>query len=371
MGGCRLPPRALYARRMRAAGLSCAVAHAIGADAVELDQVVSADLDYDAFLAHRHVRRLSGVAVTQAGAIPWSLIEKATGGSGVASDYLVDNGRRELAAYRSGLLADLPPGVRVPVLHGFQEFSDGGITLWLEDVRRSENALREATLVVIARDLGRLSGTWLGRAGLDPWLFRGWIDRHAQTGAQEAGRKTLLHPTSAARTRLGALVEVGVSLIDAQPRIAALLESLPQSVCHHDAVGANILRSDGATVLIDWESVGPGTVGADLASLLFSSVRRGDCSAAVVVRHFDAAVTAFVAGIRDTGAAVDPASVRLGVDAAIALRWKLIADLAAALDSGTPVRRGSAPDEPPTQALDELVALGGIMAAAAERVARE
>ena len=121
-------------------------------------------------------------------------------------------------------------------------------------------------------------------------------------------------------------------------------------------------------MLIDWESVGPGAVGADLASLLFSSARRGDCSARLVARCFDAAVTAYADGIRQTGADIDLASVRLGVDAAITLRWKLLVDLAVALEQGTPIRRGSAPQEGSDAATDELVLLSGILEAAADRV---
>ena len=121
-------------------------------------------------------------------------------------------------------------------------------------------------------------------------------------------------------------------------------------------------------MLIDWESLGPGAVGADLACMLFSSARRGDCSAELIARCFAAAVAAYTEGVRETGANIDPASVRLGVDAAITLRWKLLADIAAALVQGMSVRRGSAPQETPAGALDEPVALSGILEAAADGV---
>lgn len=259
--------------------------------------------------------------------------------------------------------------MRAPALRGVDERPDGEIVLRLEDVRQDgEGATGEGSIVGVARDLGLLSGTWLGRHTEEHWLFRGWIERHAQPGAQAAGREALRRAHPAALDRLGSRLDLGVSLIDAQPRIAALLDSLPQTLCHHDAVGANVLRCEGVTALIDWESVGPGAMGADLASLLFSSARRGDCSARLVARCFEAAVTAYADGIRQTGADIDVASVRLGVDAAIALRWKLLFDLAVALEQGTPVRRGSAPQEGSDAATDELVLLSGILEAAADRV---
>lgn len=358
---------------MRAGGkatLEDAVARAVGAEVVQLEDVTVSDLDYDAFLAHRDLRRVSGIAVTAVGRLPWSLIQKRTGPLTLASAYLVDNGRRELATYRSGHFAELPAGVRAPALHGAGERPDGAIVVLLEDVcRDQENATAESNFIAVARDLGRLSGSWLGRPTPESWLFRGWIERHAQPSGQADGREALRRAGPAARARLGgARIDLGVRLIDAQPRIAALLDALPQTLCHHDAVGSNVLRSNGMTVLIDWESVGPGAVGADLASLLFSSARRGDCPAGLVVRYFDAAVAAFTDGLRETGGRVDPLSVRQGVDAAIALRWKLLVDLAVALEEGTSVRRGSAPDETAAEAMDELLVLIGVLEAAADRL---
>ncbi len=148
----------------------------------------------------------------------------------------------------------------------------------------------------------------------------------------------------------------------------AVLEALPRTLCHHDATGANVFADDAGIVLIDWESVGPGPVGADLASLLSSSVRRGDASVADVTAVLDHAVVRYVSGLDATGSAAQPDVVRRGLDAAIALRWKLAADLVAALDAGSAMRRGSLPDEPADRAQAELTALLDVLLAAAGRV---
>jgi hypothetical protein len=121
-------------------------------------------------------------------------------------------------------------------------------------------------------------------------------------------------------------------------------------------------------VLIDWESVGPGPGGVDLASLLFASVRRGDASAFVVGPLIETAFEAYLEGMRDEAGAVDADAVRLGFDASIVLRWKLIADLAATIESGGEARRGSAPHESPEQSLDELIALADVLLRESERV---
>jgi hypothetical protein len=170
------------------------------------------------------------------------------------------------------------------------------------------------------------------------------------------------HPAVVARlgARLGGIEQ----LMLAQPRLRTLLETVPQTLCHHDAVGANVFPTAEGTVLIDWESVGVGAVGADLASLLFASVRRGDADIATVRAVWDAAVAAFAEAC---AGAVSADDVRRGFDAAITLRWKLAVDVAATLESGQPARRGSAPAEPPERAMDELVALVDVLLDAARR----
>jgi len=119
-------------------------------------------------------------------------------------------------------------------------------------------------------------------------------------------------------------------------------------------------------VLIDWESIGPGTVGADLASLLLSP-RRGDASVHVITSVFDEAVQAYIDGFRDQVPTVSPAQICRGVDAAIALRWKLAVDVVATLESGDPPRRGSLPDESPETAREELIELVSVLLASADR----
>ncbi|RII86463.1 hypothetical protein DZF92_10530 [Clavibacter michiganensis subsp. insidiosus] len=178
----------------------------------------------------------------------------------------------------------------------------------------------------------------------------------------------LAAPGPAARARLGACIPAAARALAGQDRVRAALEELPPTLCHHDATGANVFRDAGGIVLIDWESVGPGPVGADLASLLCASVRRGDASAADVGAVRDEAVGRYARGMRSAGSDVPRDVVRRGLDAAMALRWKLAADLVASLDSGSTPRRGSLPDEPAESAVAELVGLLDLVLEAAERV---
>ena len=350
------------------ASLRLAVSAALGCKVEGLEDVHSEPLDYDAFLAHRAVRRVRGHARVDGARLPWALIEKTTEGPALADPYLLDNGARNSRAYSTGILDSLAPRVRPPRLYGSHAGEDGRLVLWLEEVTHDgARPLDAASLLAAARDLGAMAGGWHRRVPAEPWLFTGWIDRHCQPEAVPAGIAALGTDSREVVAQLGGRLAAGRDLIAAQPRVREILESLPQTLCHHDAVGANLFVSSGTTVLIDWESVGPGPVGADLASLLFSSVRRGDAMASVVASVLERAVSEYTESVREQDSSISRSDIRLGFDAAIALRWKLIADVAASIERGGPVRRGSRPNEPARESLGELVALADLLLDAAHQ----
>ncbi len=352
--------------------LVAAVELAVGGPVVRLVDVEPVALEYDPFMAGRTITRITGVAETPDGRVPWSLIVKTTAGPAAAHPYLYANAARELAAYRSGRLDDLAPSVAAPRHYRTERSPDGAIKLWLEDVASSARPVTAGDIVEAARHLGRLAGRWLNRTPADPWLFTGWLDRHAQPEAVGPALARLgdVHIPPEQRRRLGWGPEDAIALIEAQPRVRTRLERLPMTLCHHDAVGANVYRRiDGRdeTVLIDWESVGPGPVGADLASLLFASARRGDIPATALPRLRPQAIRAYAAGMRDTGRPADDDMVARALDAAICLRWTLARDVLLTIVDGTPWRRGSAPAEPEQQAMTELLALAEVLFDAAGR----
>jgi hypothetical protein len=349
-----------------------AVSVALGRRVTALRDVRREPLDYDAFLAHRAVSRLRGSAIVEGEQVPWSLIEKRTEGPDLASPYLLDNGRREFDAYSSGLLDDIAPGIRAPHAYGTLLEPDGRISLWLEEVHHERPRPLDAEAILsAARDLGGLGGRWLGRELDQPWYFRDWIERHGQTGAVAQGLATVRRAPQHVVGSLGESLALVEQLILSQPRVRDILESLPQTLCHHDAVGANVFSTGEGTVLIDWESIGPGPIGADLASLLFSSVRRGDASMGVVLSVLDDALRAYAEGVRAEGSDIGLGEVRRGFDAAVALRWKLAVDVVAGIESGEAPIRGSLPNEAPAAAMDDLVLLVDLLLASAGRVLDE
>lgn len=323
---------------------------------------------YDAFQAGRSVSRVTGRAQANGGDAAWSLIEKVTEGPGIASPYLYDNGLREFEAYRSGVLSDLAPDLAAPRLLESTKSPDGRLTLWLEDVgAATRRPLSREELLAAARHLGRLAGRWRGRVPDHRWLFHGWLDRHSQPEAVDAALG-VLHGVEARgqiEARLGRGLPAARRLIEDQPLFKSALARLTPTLCHHDAVAANVFPrtrdESGETVLIDWESIGPGPPGADLASLLFSSARRGDLSARDVPALLGPALDAYAGGMADLAEAIDPSQLRLAVFAAIALRWTLARDVVRAMEGASSVFRGSSPGESAEESLEQLLALTTVL----------
>jgi hypothetical protein len=239
--------------------LDAAVRRIVGADEPRIERVEHHALKYDAFLAGREIACVEGTARVGTRTVPWSFIEKRTEGPAVASAYLYDNARRELEAYRSGLLDDLAPDLQAPRLLAAAEEADGSLTLWIEDLEATARRLTSRDdILSAARHLGRLSGRWLGSVPDEEWLFTGWIERHSQPEAMRDAvalvNEAMAVPAVESRLRRG-LDEVATLIAD-QGTFAAALRRLPVTLCHHDAVAANVFRretADGAeTVLIDW-----------------------------------------------------------------------------------------------------------------------
>jgi hypothetical protein len=324
--------------------LDTAVGAIVGTPVTRILELHREPLDYDAFLAGRSVVRVGGVAATADGRIPFSFIEKVTEGPATASAYLYDNGVREFSAYRSGLLDDLAPTILAPRLLGSERAADGRLTLWLEEVHRS--APPAEVLTVAARHLGALAAH--GLAILTAARGDADVDRSLRRRLEEA-----------------------IDLVRAQDTLQEVLVSLPQTLCHHDAVASNVFHRErggrSETVLIDWESVGPGPIGADLASLLFSSARRGDIAGTAVAELLPGALDAYRVGLTDAGAQVDRPLVELGLHASIALRWTLARDIVRVLRGPGTIFRGSAPNESPAEAMEELLALASVLLDSAAR----
>jgi len=233
----------------------------------------------------RSLHRFGASRQTPSG--PWSSIVKIIRQTAVNERSEIASSTREILAYRSGLLVDLPGPLRAPRVLDIDEV-DSAIWLWLEDVKdiyARRWPLEQFGLA--ARHLGLFNGAYLVSHALptDPWLNY-WLSRHKaelHAGLKRSPTYWELHQVVAhpqVQRLLGpAIASRTVQLLEDQARFVYALSHLPQTLCHHESSLANLFavrRSDGQleTVAVDWEQVGPASIGADISTLVFGTMRR-------------------------------------------------------------------------------------------------
>jgi hypothetical protein len=279
---------------------------------------------------------LTGTAHVGAAERPWSAVLKVLAPVPRRDDPThIRYWKREPLLYRSGLLDDLPGGLRAPRCYGCDELADGAVWLWLEQIREEgERAWPLARWALAARHLGRFNGAYLTQRPLPraPWLasgrLRAWVEGHAPLVARIAAapdnpavRRWWPRPVVAAILRLW----------EERDAFCAALERLPQTFGHGDAIRRNLLArrrpagADGAeeTVAIDWEFAGHWAVGEEVGQTLSVASAFYDVEPADLPALDAALFAAYLAGLRDMGwrgDTRDERSVRFAYAAHAALR---------------------------------------------------
>jgi len=270
------------------------------------------------------------VARTDATDRAWSVVLKVLAPvAGQEDPAQIAYWKREGLLRGSGLLDDIPGGLRAPRCYGCDERADGTVWLWLEYVR--EDGERAWPLVrwgVAARHFGELNGAYLAGRPLPsaPWLgghrLRTWVERHRPLVERIAAapenpdvRRWWPRPVVDAIHRLW---EERAAFCDA-------LERLPQTFCHGDAIRRNLFARRGAdgsdeTVAIDWEHAGHYAAGEEVGQTLSVAAAFYDVEPADLPALDEALFAGYLDGLGDAGWRGDQRHVRLAYAAHAALR---------------------------------------------------
>jgi hypothetical protein len=112
-------------------------------------------------------------------------------------------------------------------------------------------------------------------------------------------------------------------LWNARSQLIVTLETLPVTLCHHDAGRRNLAVRvvDGVecTGAIDWQIAGIGHLGEEPAALFAVSLQMLDVSSADIRAFEEIVLDGYIEGLRDAGWDGDPAAVRLGFTIAASL----------------------------------------------------
>ncbi len=181
--------------------------------------------------------------------------------------------RREYDLYRSGLDALFDDDLRWPkCLHAEMNDGQDQTRIWMEYiVGDTGHALTPDMLERAAHALGRFQGRlYAGKSDI--------IGRLKNLSDTKFMKNSCLHIRSweALRDyirseRSGLPAHLRGMLIEADENAQDIwqgIEQLPVVLCHRDFWVANIFNTGGSTVLIDWDTVGWGHMGEDIASLI-------------------------------------------------------------------------------------------------------
>ena len=320
-----------------------------------------APMAYDPFLAGRSVEHVEGTAEMAGGAVlRWTAIVKRTSGGGLRA------ARRELSAYRAGIASAQPDsGLRGPALLAWMDERDL-VELWLEEVADDHGGAWPIERYGVA---AHHIGSWNARTALVtlPADFDSedrWAERHGQPdrvaeALDQLGELVDVPAAAGVEGLLGrGAFERVAALIASTPRRLELLALQPVTLLHHDLVRSNLFAiGDHQTVVIDWENVGRGPLGVDLAPLVIGSVRRGEASSDDIARLESVVLAGYTAGLRDAGVA-DVGQVGEAYRLAVGLRWHVVLGTISALVRPESAGfRGSRPAESRAEAMRHLVEL--------------
>lgn len=217
--------------------------------------------------------------------------------------------RAELELWDDAYTSRLPPGLRVPVLHGLVDLGDDRIAVWMEDVAL---APIEGGLDLFER-AARLLGRWNARCA-DPSLVEGHdhptghgLRMYAERAVPARGLEPLeddalwSHPWLADHSDLRAdLHRLGHGI----PAMLARLDGFVQAIPHGDASPQNLLvpADDPQTfVVIDVSFRSPHALGFDLGQLLVGLTHAGQVPAAQLAQVAAVILPAYLAGLAQEG----------------------------------------------------------------------
>ena len=322
-------------------GESAAGPPAHGADRAEVAAVLEAsgapvradDLVADLIFAEAAASATVGIWRFRGG--DWSVVLKVIrhggGGSpmwqsGEAADHWYF-WEREALAYGSGLLDRLGGGLRAPKCLGVFRRPDGGVGLWIEDLRHADAAATwdidgyraAAHRLGLAQGLG--AADW---ADPEPWVARRWLRQYVD----RRGRFLRIlddgavwdHPLVRRHLPPGTRTEVA-AIWDSREALLTRVEASPLCLCHNDLHPGNLFSAGDDVILIDWAFLGAGHLGEDPGNLVFDAVLDFFVEPGAF-EDLSASVTAgYLAGVAASGLDADPAALRRAMLAVGAVKY--------------------------------------------------
>jgi len=280
------------------------------------------------FQQNSSIYRLEGQAVDAGMIVPWSLVLKVIRPDpAYATPGEYRYWKREVLAYQSGVLNDLPGSLAAPRCYDVYVQPDGSQWLFLEDIHEeggSSWSLEQFGFV--AHSLGEFNGAYLAGRPIPEaaWGVRDWLRNYLEHArpAVEFVRQHPHHPVVQDIFPGNTLAET-LAFWDFHPRLLKILDELPQTFCHQDAFERNLIPRSGQTVAIDWAYAGVAPAGAELTPLIAAAIAMGKFPSSRAKELDKACFSGYIEGLRRAGWHPDWKQVRLGFTLTFGLRYIL------------------------------------------------
>ncbi|QKS45876.1 phosphotransferase [Paenibacillus cellulosilyticus] len=236
--------------------------------------------------------------------------------------------RREVEAYQSGLLQQLPANFVTPKCFSIDHLDDGSIWLWLEDVGHELQQWDKDAYRLACKRLGQFQAAYLVGETLpsNEWInsrwMRSWIQEcmSYRSELDEGAIEQLLSDE-----RLSAIMLSLNQLEDAVGDWISALERLPRVFAHQDYYEQNILlrkdqQPDDPVMLIDWQFASISGIGEDLGRFLGLAVSRGHVPIEHFAQYRELFFASYMEGLRESGWTGESELSRFGFIASFAMR---------------------------------------------------
>jgi hypothetical protein len=273
---------------------------------------------------------LSGNALLEGRVTPWRLVLKVII---PMPGHLEPGGawywKREVLAYQTGLVHQLPGKLTAPRCYALTEQPDGAIWLWLEYLEdQTGSSWPLETYHKTAYHLGLFNGAYLaGRPLPDyPWTPKDWLAQYIANAAP-AMKIVQDEPDNPAVRQLFNSSQRAVMLLfwDERDRLLALLDSMPQTFCHQDAFKGNLFDRGSLTVAVDWSYASAGPAGVELVPLVLASTAINGFPPDQMQQLEAAAFDGYSRGLVEAGFRPNLKEMRLAYCLSILLRYCIAA----------------------------------------------
>ncbi len=302
---------------------------ATGHDEIEISRWTCTPIHSGGGTTTGGIYRFMGEAEHGAGGHPWSLILKVIQAQSNSTETAgSDDWNREVFAYSSSQLQQLPQGVGAPRCFGVLEQAHES-WLWLEDLTEPEPQWSLDHYYAAARFLGRFNGAYLSGRPVpsDSWWSNGWLRSYVESVTPTLGRlPTLMKHSLVQRLFPDRAADHVCQLWARRNSLFDYLDRVPKTFCHLDANRRNLfLRFDAIgrqeLRLVDWAFAGIAPSGQELNALVVGSVLLYAMEPSDLPQLERAALAGYTEGLAEAGWKDDQRHIRASFAASAVLRY--------------------------------------------------